>query len=219
MRLEAGYSRISGIIFLLFLSGLLFSCSGASREKVLKFLFDEPPAPKAVADTARVSAAAEEKPKAPSPPVARTLYVLHPPYAERECGSCHALRASKTFRAEVLATSLDQEGRVRHPARLIEDKETLCYECHDDKSPESLEEQGAYLHGPTAAGECTACHDPHRTKYESLLKKGDPVANLCFSCHEKEDVLAVDVHEDVIEDGECTLCHDPHASSEEFLLR
>lgn len=196
------------------LGAMLCSCNGTSRQKVLRFLFDEPPVDRSPDTTAQVTKA--KKIEGPPPPV--PVYVLHPPYAEKECGSCHALRSSKTFREAALATSLD-EGKARHRSRLITDKEELCYECHDDKSPESLSQGGAYVHGPTAAGECTACHDPHKSRFPSLLRKGDPVAELCFTCHDQEDVKAVDVHEDVIAEGLCTECHDPHASGEEFLLK
>ena len=72
-----------------------------------------------------------------------------------------------------------------------------------------------YKHAPVEAGECTSCHDPHKSATAKLLVK--PVDALCFECHDKADFSGKTTHAPV-EAGECTGCHDPHKSATAKLL-
>ena len=168
-----------------------FACSPMTRYKVLSFFFDGVPNPSEVAlvDTSAVAdrAALEER--------LRRLrmgpqYVFHPPYQDKDCGSCHDIQAGN---------------------RLLAPQPDLCYGCHDD-----FRESFEVLHGPVAGGYCTACHNPHMAKNENLLfAKGQA---LCLFCHEKTDVFANPVHSDIGE-ADCTECHNPHGGDDRTFLQ
>jgi predicted CXXCH cytochrome family protein len=90
------------------------------------------------------------------------------------------------------------------------------------------------------AGECTACHSPHKAKLENLLLSVYP--DLCLSCHKKlqakmygkeEDSSATQadgsdesatekettIYVHALSDLEkCQTCHKPHFSAESALL-
>lgn len=73
------------------------------------------------------------------------------------------------------------------------------------------------LHGPVAAGFCSACHefsDPAAHRFE-LKRQG---AALCSFCHVgKSNLKGMVVHPPVV-DGKCTDCHNPHGSNRRFML-
>lgn len=116
--------------------------------------------------------------------------LIHYPYGEGECSSCHNERALGI---------------------MVETQPGLCYICHED-----LAVRYSYLHGPVAGGYCTACHDPHRSENEKLLKLTDEV--LCFYCHEAKSVLGNEMHEDL--DGMlCTDCHNPHGGEDKYIFQ
>ena len=207
--------RPAGMIAML---ALLVACSGASRDRVLRVFFDEPPArASAVVDT---SDAGSGKPVEPvqasgTVPAARST---HPPFEDRECSACHAA----TTNVEGQAASVPVlQGEAGSPAKLRKPVEQLCVECHDDKAVKAMAAEGRrFAHAPVEDGDCTACHDPHRSRFASLLKAGDPIENLCFQCHERSDVLGEDPHADMQPaERVCTTCHDPHAGTDEALSK
>ena len=116
--------------------------------------------------------------------------MMHYPYEERECASCHDEQALGT---------------------MVEPQPGLCYICHED-----LSERYNYLHGPVAGGYCTACHNPHSSENEKLLRlRGE---ELCFFCHKEEGVLGNEMHEDL--DGMlCTDCHNPHGGEDKYIFQ
>jgi predicted CXXCH cytochrome family protein len=66
-------------------------------------------------------------------------------------------------------------------------------------------------HGPYAAKQCDACHDPGATNALVL-----PADQLCFQCHD----LKLDkkyIHGPLASGG-CLVCHDPHSSQYRYLL-
>ncbi len=66
-------------------------------------------------------------------------------------------------------------------------------------------------HGPYAAKQCNACHDP--AAFNSLVL---PREQICFQCHE----LKLDkkyVHGPLASGG-CVACHDPHSSQYPYFL-
>jgi predicted CXXCH cytochrome family protein len=98
--------------------------------------------------------------------------------------------------------------------------------------------QGAAVHAPVAEGRCAACHHPHETGRERLLR--DEIPGLCIGCHDRPlvdpegrqypaikalfeaaelppDEGGVRLHRPFAE-GDCLCCHDPHASSNHRLL-
>ncbi len=116
--------------------------------------------------------------------------VVHYPYGERECASCH---------------------NERSLGSMLEPQPGLCYLCHED-----LSEQYNYLHGPVAGGYCTACHDPHSSENEHLLKYTGEA--LCFYCHKARSVLGNEMHEG-IEGMLCTDCHNPHGGEDKYIFQ
>ncbi|HYN74478.1 MAG TPA: cytochrome c3 family protein [Candidatus Methanoperedens sp.] len=109
-------------------------------------------------------------------------YRLHPALDDG-CDGCHTL----------------EEGKLK-----AKDQKEACYACHTDFSKAEGGKK-VFLHAPVAAGECTACHDPHFATRPKLqkLEKG------CFECHDPFPSNET-VHRPV-GNGECVACHSPHA--------
>ena len=104
-------------------------------------------------------------------------------------------------------------GRAELPPGAAVDERTVCLECHDL----AAELAARVPHAPAAEGRCSACHNPHVSRFASLLRERP--GPLCIRCHEavaKELELAV-VHGPVAE-GRCSSCHPPHGAAEAHLL-
>jgi predicted CXXCH cytochrome family protein len=168
---------------------LMVSCSSKG---LLTFLFDGVP----VRDTLKTSrsegkGAGENNPDIfrPVPLEISSEYIVHYPYKEKECYSCH-----------------DEKSK----SELLKPQPDLCYSCHDD-----FTKKYKSVHGPVAGGYCTACHNPHMSKEKSLLLRSGQ--QVCLNCHESKAVLKNEAHKDIA-DSECTLCHNPHGGDTRFLL-
>lgn len=213
-------SRLRWLGFLLAATSAC-SCSTMSKEKMLRLLFDDPPV-----GGASIPDSTQAEPRALEPDAPEAAFAMqpegsfHPPYAEKDCGVCHALGLSKSFSREDAPPAETAPVGRDAGSRLILPVEDLCYECHAEMSPEALADEGVVIHAPLEGGVCIDCHDPHRARNSSLLRSGDTLEELCFECHDADDVLGVDPHSD-LEPAEriCTECHDPHASDTEKLLR
>jgi predicted CXXCH cytochrome family protein len=178
--------------FVLVVFCLSVSCSPKLSNKLLPFFFDGV----TVKDSLKTKSAAEEKKtnSDSSLPVLMSQavykdYVVHYPYKEKECNSCH----DENSKSELLTT---QPG--------------LCYKCHDDFS-----KTYKFVHGPVAGGYCTSCHNPHMAKEKKLLLRTGQ--QLCLYCHDSKDVLKNENHKDIA-DTECTMCHNPHGGENKFML-
>ncbi|MFP3938842.1 MAG: cytochrome c3 family protein [Thermoanaerobaculia bacterium] len=93
------------------------------------------------------------------------------------------------------------------------DQAEVCAACHD------LDDALAapVPHAPVREGDCTACHDPHVSRFESLLR--DRPAPLCAECHGDvaEELARPVVHAPAAE-GRCAECHEPHGGEHAGLL-
>jgi predicted CXXCH cytochrome family protein len=89
----------------------------------------------------------------------------------------------------------------------------LCISCHTDKSAEAKENKGLFAHDPVSEGSCTPCHHPHQARYRFMLVK--PGKDLCFQCHEEEDIMENKAH---AEAGSCLECHNPHFGNDPIRL-
>ena len=171
----------------LFLS--LLACGPAKRHEVLDFFFDGvPPLTQERPDTTETKSPQKEE----GPRVALPTIYEHPPHEEGICGACH---------------SVPEDGTYSGKTDLLLPPNELCYECHDDFEAEKIRAEYAWVHGPVAAGECIACHGPHRTTYPSLLRHGPP-GMICSRCHTEEILSPISEHEPG--DRTCLDCHYPH---------
>ena len=170
----------------------LYQCAPGTGRSLLTVFFDGVPEEDslvagAAPDTLALEPAAGQA--SPGTAEAGPSLVVHYPYAERECGSCH------------------DPGSL---GRMLEPQPELCYMCHEE-----LGSVYPVLHGPVGGGYCTACHDPHSSPGPALLRITGQ--ELCFYCHAEEDVLKNEVHGDL--DGmACTDCHNPHGGEDQFIL-
>jgi len=121
--------------------------------------------------------------------------VQHPPFADKECESCHS--------------SDNPSGKD-----LSSEAPKMCYECHDEFS-------GKFLHSPSSLGECLICHNPHESDNEFLLN--EPLPDLCYLCHDLMEKKMNDelntTHSPAADS--CTNCHNPHGSdvNQKFLKK
>jgi predicted CXXCH cytochrome family protein len=132
---------------------------------------------------------------------------------------------------------------------------TVCMKCHakEVKSPDGRKvaaipeilDKKTIKHGPIRDGDCGGCHNPHGSEESRLLAKHYPESfyqafklekyDLCFSCHDKQLVLAEKTpgltkfrngeqnlhytHVNKEKGRNCRSCHMPHASSNELHIR
>ncbi len=133
---------------------------------------------------------------------------MHSPAKEGECLECHEkLSASETANPDTShPTAKGEEFALKSKG------ETLCLQCHDSMADK-------YEHGPSAAGACTACHNPHGSGQKGLLHK--PLQKLCLSCHEEfaTDMNKATYIHSAISDLDCSACHQPHSSGFPYLLK
>jgi predicted CXXCH cytochrome family protein len=113
-------------------------------------------------------------------------------------------------RAAVLALALAWAG----PAEAQDiDQQQVCLECHD-----MADELAAPVrHEPAANGSCSACHNPHVSRFDALLQERP--GPLCIGCHgEVADAVAAPVAHAPVADGRCAACHEPHGGAHADLL-
>ncbi|HEX5133206.1 MAG TPA: cytochrome c3 family protein [Candidatus Krumholzibacteria bacterium] len=122
--------------------------------------------------------------------------VVHAPFADGDCETCHEVTTSETGVTKLSKVSA-----------------TLCYDCHDDK-------QSGKGHQHVEGVSCVECHQPHSSPFKNLLQRPD---KLCTGCH--ADVLKTAaagagktyVHKPI--DTGCQACHKMHEpAAEPFLM-
>ena len=136
------------------------------------------------------------------------------------CTDCHGVMVDEEY---IHAPALDacenchESTGAGHPLEavpgfvLVEEVPGLCYICHD------ILDNQAHVHYPVMEGECLGCHNVHDGSHTSLVKE-EPVAALCFYCHDKEVQNHSNLHEPV-KQGHCEHCHNTHQSENSALLR
>lgn len=145
--------------------------------------------------------------------------VVHPPFAEKDCGACHGDHG-------------DAERLV-----LTEEGNALCAQCHEFADAPFLAAHRKIA--PTGKAPCIGCHDPHRSTKKRLLRatlhapvqagtceschrsdgklKIPMVAGFCTLCHDRKEFGRPVVH-DPVKRMRCFDCHDPHGSAHRALL-
>lgn len=172
-------------------------CDPITRHKALSTLFDGvpslPPPAQLCADYAdkRVAELRDElSGKQAGKGDQGASQSLHLPYKEKKCNDCH------------------DKGKKDG---LVAPKGQLCFVCHKGFI------KADWVHGPVAVGDCLACHVPHNSGFNSLLKSERSA--LCISCHREKRVAAV-MHERVMAQGmACVDCHDPHFGHAAYFLK
>lgn len=183
--------------FCMVLIALILFAAGCNPEKhhqTLSLFFDGVPKPKvrteSIADSSSAGSDSSKPGSVESFTTGATATVsVHPVYKPNNCEQCHD---------------------VKHSYRLNQRQPALCYHCHEDFSKKYTK-----LHGPVAAGYCTACHSAHQSEYEHLLKH--PARENCQYCHHAGDVAKNSAHED-ISAIECMECHNPHGGEDNYFL-
>lgn len=108
---------------------------------------------------------------------------------------------------------LSGAARALPPGQDVDQLEA-CLQCHD------LEDamEADHPHAPVVSGECSACHNPHVSRFDALLL--DQPGPLCGECHSDvaKELEREVVHPPVAE-GRCAECHQPHGSGNAGLLR
>jgi len=114
------------------------------------------------------------------------------------CGTCHVLPH-------------DEAGKFppESPKGLAAQGAELCFMCHD-RAPFGKNT----VHPPVSLGLCTGCHNPHQSRFPTLLV----AMNVCIQCHEKGKFLGKETTHSPVAAGMCTSCHSPHSSEAERLL-
>ncbi len=169
---------------------LLASCDRKERHDTLSFFFDGVPPPGEMPEGGPGGADLTEAIESSR---AGGWYVHE---AVKDCTQCHGARRRRTLSRQ---------------AQLVAEVPQLCYNCHEEYA--ALE---GWVHGPVATGECLICHEPHKTKHESLLLK--PVPELCYQCHEVQTIHSIENH---AKDSyaRCIDCHAGHAAATKNLLK
>ncbi len=213
--------RLALIVFLSLTLSASFSACGAGGRGVLTFFFDGVPQEDTIskdgsaADTfanLRERREAERKARMDSITAANRLQ-MHQPYADKDCSACHTMPDRKKSGGN-LSFSFSSTGKTSFLKMPVE---SLCISCHEDKSVTYAEEQEMTIHSPVEEGECLTCHEPHRSRYENLLKTST-ARELCLGCHDESIPEGEDDHPELEDSDDCTDCHNPHMSDGEFLL-
>jgi predicted CXXCH cytochrome family protein len=129
--------------------------------------------------------------------------VVHGPVAAGNCSTCHVVGISDGRRRVTLTGG----ASTRNTA-------TLCVACHkefDDRPGPR------HRHAPVAAGDCTACHDPHGSPFRFQLPADGNGA--CVTCHKDIGEALAQPHAHAPAVASCQICHDPHAAEHPSQLR
>ncbi len=120
----------------------------------------------------------------------------HKPFQEGKCDDCHATKKN------VLSTELKY------------DLKSLCYKCHKSIGDYAKKPFHHIMDKPAA---CMACHFPHGSENDSLLRQ--PPSQLCTGCHLKGKSQDEKSHFITHPDFQCNRCHDPHGGDNGKYLR
>lgn len=139
-------------------------------------------------------------------------------------GDCHAaLKERKVVHAPVGGDdclSCHRQEKQAHPSGsgpdflLTAAGAPLCFQCHEQDGF-----SGRHRHGPSASGNCIACHDPHGAAEANLLRL--PLKELCLDCHQDfAESMEHSTHlHTAIRKLDCGACHLPHSSDSPSLLK
>ncbi|PLX39959.1 MAG: cytochrome C [Deltaproteobacteria bacterium] len=119
---------------------------------------------------------------------------VHGPVGAGQCVICH----------EQTATNHPSNSGSSDFALAFNGGKELCFGCHERL------DQNTTVHKPVETGDCSACHDPHQSDAELMLKFST-TSDLCFACHDPAMLKQKNMHGPVAA-GDCNICHNPHSS-------
>lgn len=118
------------------------------------------------------------------------------PTGDKQCTSCHK-------------TILEPHPQKKIKTFIISN--STCQNCH----PQVMDYK--MLHAPVAAGECSACHTPHKNKNKSYIQETETL--ICYRCHPTVVSKNDTVFHGEINQGKCQACHAAHGSEYPQLLK
>lgn len=189
------FTNLKSICIFAGLMIIIIACKPATHHQTLSLFFDGVPTQEYETKSTADSSANQKKLLKTPLETKETVQIgqarsMHGDYRQKFCEKCH---------------------NINHSYRLIQRQPDLCYTCHP-----RFEEKHTHIHGPVAAGFCTACHLPHKSEYAALLKM--PVREVCQHCHEPGDLNKNEAHKKA-SDIACLQCHDPHGGNTLNLLK
>ena len=159
---------------------MLIGCADPQkRYEVLSLFFDGVPDPNA-----------PQKQAAKASSTGRRT-VVHKPFADNLCNSCHQ-------------NSTDIFARAQVP-------QDVCLNCHGN-----VPTQHAVMHGPVVNNACQMCHSPHSSAVPHLLKQ--PAPAVCTQCHEPDAMQAMHLRMPFDPKQSCIECHSGHGGADHKLL-
>lgn len=172
-----------GLILLLAIVALAdTACTPAESYKVLTVFFDGVPDPNA--------APGDRSFRSRKSPTGKA-WLVHAPYAEDKCDSCHLNTDDIFARARV--------------------KPDVCASCHADTLAKHK-----VTHGPVESGACLQCHAPHQSPHVALLRL--PMPESCTNCH-TQDLLSRGTPEHADPTSNCLNCHNGHGGTDRKMLK
>ena len=117
--------------------------------------------------------------------------IVHKPYADQKCDSCH-LNTSDIFARAKVAPD-------------------VCIRCHGE-----VQSGHKIIHGPVAVNMCLTCHSPHHSIQPHLLKTAPP--KVCIQCHDQTE-LTKKVPEHADPKSSCITCHSGHGGNDRNFLK
>jgi predicted CXXCH cytochrome family protein len=173
---------------------VLSGCDPITRYKVMSTIFDGVPAlppPEQLCEEYAEKKVAEAKIDLVKKDTQKgPTGSTHFPYQNKQCDNCH---------------DKSKEGGLIRP------KNELCFVCHTDFI------KGSYVHGPVAAADCLACHEPHYSNFPKLLKLAPE--KVCGRCHREKRIAAAMHDKFAAKQMLCIDCHDPHFGNAQFFLK
>ncbi|WP_455235131.1 DmsE family decaheme c-type cytochrome [Thiogranum longum] len=135
------------------------------------------------------------------------------------CMNCHKRHLGMQWtgsvhqRNQIACADCHSSHATVDPVSVLTRQAEVCFDCHKKQRADSMK---PYAH-PVRFGvmTCTACHDPHQSASDSLLKR-NTLNELCWSCHTELRGPYLFEHAPVSED--CALCHEAHGSIHQAML-
>ena len=190
--LPATVSCLAFLTVLTTLGAATGGCSPEKRYQVLSFFFDGVPDPNAPPVAVDDEGNPIEGPGFVGGTGNFVRAVVHKPFADNDCASCHGANTGK----------FEDFQKV---------ESNVCGKCHAQVAT-----QFPVMHGPVAVGECNLCHAPHESTVKHLLKEESPA--VCTQCHLPE-LLPAEPPDHVAATRSCLDCHMGHGGHQRGLLR